>query len=69
MVGRKQDMSARPVESIVVSVPLPAAAAHVDITSNNGNVEVDKVKRVQMDNLPTLEGLAIALSEWDFVTR
>ena len=69
MVGLKQDMGAKPVESIVVSVPLPATAAHVDITSNNGNVEVDKVKRVQMDNLPTLEGLAIALSEWDFVTR
>ena len=62
-------MGARPVESIVVSVPLPAAVAHVDITSNNGNVEVDKVKRVQMDNLPTREGLAIALFEWDFVTR
>ena len=46
MVGLKQDMGAKPVESIVVSVPLPAAAAHVDITSNNGNVEVDMVKRM-----------------------
>lgn len=46
MVGLKQDMGTKPVESIVVSVPLPAAAAHVDIKSNNGNVEVDMVKRI-----------------------
>lgn len=45
MVGIKQELAAKAVEAIVVRIPLPSAAAHVDLNSNVGSVEVDMGKR------------------------
>ena len=45
MVGLKQDMGTKAVDSIIVNIPLPSAAAHVDIQCNIGRVDVDMVKR------------------------
>mmetsp|Transcript_44982 Transcript_44982/g.75052 ORF Transcript_44982/g.75052 Transcript_44982/m.75052 type:complete len:467 (+) Transcript_44982:257-1657(+) len=45
IVGRKHDLG-KPIEGLVLMMPLPPNTAHADITANYGTVELDIVKRV-----------------------
>mmetsp|Transcript_18364 Transcript_18364/g.40135 ORF Transcript_18364/g.40135 Transcript_18364/m.40135 type:complete len:468 (-) Transcript_18364:207-1610(-) len=46
IVGSKTDLDGKPVENLVLSMPLPSNTAHADLTANCGTVELDIKKRV-----------------------
>ena len=45
MVGPKTDLG-KPVESIVVTIPLPEFVTHADLSANSGTVTLDISKHI-----------------------